>query len=277
MLKEYSKYIKEDIIINYYDFNFYIININFNEYTLFLNEHKKYNNKTWLYFKGIYYYCKFKYKKMLLLLNDIKESNIYTLLGRYYRCQKCDYYLMKKYYLMAIELGNSIAMRDLGYYYQYDEPNYYLMKKNYLMAIELGNLKAIHYLSYYYKDIEKNYDLMKKYYLIAIKLNDSCAMCKLAEYYKYIEKNYNLMKEYYLIAIEFNDSLAICYLKKYFKEIENNEANYYKYVYYPRILILILSINKQNRINKYKNKEHDNIFLPEEILTIVFNEYLLNI
>ena len=36
---------------------------------------------------------------------------------------------MKKYYLMAIEQGNSDAMNNLGYYYQHIEKDYDKMKK----------------------------------------------------------------------------------------------------------------------------------------------------
>ena len=41
-------------------------------------------------------------------------------------------------------------------YYQYTEKNYDLMKKYYLMAIELNDSESMYYLGWYYKYIEKN-------------------------------------------------------------------------------------------------------------------------
>ena len=79
---------------------------------------------------------------------------------------KKNYDLMKKYYLTAINKGNSIAMCNLGIYYENIEKNYDLMKKYYLMAIDNENTNAMIMLANYYKTI--NYDLMKKYYLMAI-------------------------------------------------------------------------------------------------------------
>jgi TPR repeat protein len=58
---------------------------------------------------------------------------------------------MKKYYLIAIELGNDIAMQNLGKYYQFIEKDYDKMKKYYLMAIELGNNEAEDKLIRYYR------------------------------------------------------------------------------------------------------------------------------
>ena len=54
---------------------------------------------------------------------------------------------MKKYYLMAIEKGNSNAMNNLAFYYEDIENNYDEMKKYYLMAIEKGNYDAMNNLA----------------------------------------------------------------------------------------------------------------------------------
>jgi TPR repeat protein len=94
-----------------------------------------------------------------------------------------NYEEMKKYYLMAIENGNSNAMFHLGLYYYYIEKNYEEMKKYYLMAIENGNSYAMYNLGYYYENIEKNYEEMKKYYLMAIENGHSRAMYALCTYY----------------------------------------------------------------------------------------------
>jgi TPR repeat protein len=108
---------------------------------------------------------------------------------------------MKKYFLMAIDKGNSDAMYDLGYYYQQVEEKYDLMKKYYLQAIDKGNSNSMHNLGEYYQYVEKKYDLMKKYYLQAIDKKNYNAMHNLGYYYQHIKKNYGLMKKYYFMAI----------------------------------------------------------------------------
>jgi len=58
-------------------------------------------------------------------------------------------------------------MNNLAIYYHRIK-NYDEMKKYYLMAIDLGNINSMVGLARYYDNIEKNYDMMKKYYLMAI-------------------------------------------------------------------------------------------------------------
>ncbi len=142
------------------------------------------------------------------------------------------------------------------------------------MSIELNNQNAMHSLAWYYYTIEKNNDLVEKYYIMASELNDLNAIHNLGSYYADI-KNYDLMKKYYLMAIELKNKVSVFNLKYYFKYIENNPSNYYKYIYYKRILTLIISINKLNKKNR--NKNCINMFLPEEILTLIFNEYIIEI
>jgi len=99
---------------------------------------------------------------------------------------------MKKYYTMAIEKGNIIAMNNLGLYYKDIEQNYDEMKKYYLMAIEKGENIAMSNLGHYYQTIEENYDEMKKYYLMAIEKGHNGAKKKLLEYYKDNMNNINI-------------------------------------------------------------------------------------
>ena len=84
-------------------------------------------------------------------------------------------------------IKDSIYYNFLGLFFQYDlkYKNYDLMKKYYLMAIELNHCGAMTKLGLYYKHIEKDYDLMKKYYLMAIELGYSDAMLKMGIYYKF--------------------------------------------------------------------------------------------
>ncbi len=310
LIEEYKKYIIQNNITNYYNFNFETIKTNIIKFESFLNDYKEYNNITYLYFKCVYYFCKEKYSIILKLADNIVESNIYTLIGYYYRNIKtnddlmkkyylmaielnnsnamynlgnyyeciANYDLMEKYYLMAIELNNTNAMWNLGNYYQYIE-NYDLMKKYYLMAVELNHSGVMCYLGYYYKYIEINYDLMKKYYNMAIKLNNFSAMNSLGCYYEKIELNYDLTKKYYLMAIEFGDNDAKYYLKHYCKTIEKNKNNYYIYVYYPRILTLVLAFLRYNKakIKPENGNKHikQKLFLPEEIYIKIYTDYIL--
>ncbi len=204
LLKKYAKYIVDDKITNYFNFNLNILNENLDKYVIFLNKYEHYNNNTWLYFKGIYYCCIFDDCKLMSLLDGIHESHIYCLIGKSNSYWIKNYHLMIKYYLMAIELNNSIAMVELGKHYRHYLRNYNLMKKYYLMAIELNNPYAMYYLGHYYGEIEHNYVLMEKYYKMAIEFNNFYALHQLAIYYQNTKQKYDLMKQYYISAIELN-------------------------------------------------------------------------
>mgnify|MGYP000684061917 CR=1 FL=1 len=79
----------------------------------------------------------------LFINNNINENNtdvIYVrYVGLYHRHITKNYEEMKKYYLRAIEKGDSTAMNNLGLYHENITKNYEEMKKYYLMAIEKGN------------------------------------------------------------------------------------------------------------------------------------------
>ena len=165
------------------------------------------------------------------------------------------YYLMKKYYLMAIELNNSNAMFNLGWCYENNEENYELMKKYYLMAIELNDSAAMFNLGWYYENNEENYELMKKYYLMAIELNHSYAMYILGQYYKNNENNYDLMKKYYLMAIELNDSYSINNLGLYYRITEKNDQTFVELYKYE---------DKEDIISLFNDKFKYNINLDEK-------------
>jgi len=96
---------------------------------------------------------------------DSMDSNELHYIGTYYHHVEKNYDIMKKYYLMAINKGNTMAMYRLGYYYHFVEKKYDEMKKYYLMAINKDNTFAMCNMGYYYCNVEKNYDEMKKYYL----------------------------------------------------------------------------------------------------------------
>jgi len=130
-----------------------------------------------------------------------------------------NYDLAEKYYLMAIELGNSDAMREISQYYYHIAKNNTLAKKYCLMAIKLGNSDAMCDYGHYNEEIIKNYKLAEKYYLMAIKLGNSDAMCDLGLYYVSNMERYDLAEEYYLAAVELSNSNAMYYLGCYHMNI----------------------------------------------------------
>ena len=202
------------------------------------------------YYYGIYYYEDIEkdydlMKKYYLMAIDLNNSCAMNNLGVYYQNIEKDYDLMKKYYLMAIELKNSYAMFWLGSYYE-DIEDYDLMKKYYLMAIELNNSGAMNNLGCYYETIDKNYDLMKKYFLMAIELNDNTAMYNFGFYHEHIEKDYDLMKKYYLMAIELNNRDAMANLRNYYIDNDMLLEEIELVMTYPKMIerkILIESIS----------------------------------
>jgi len=151
----------------------------------------------------------------------MEDSIIDLYYGVYYKIKK-NYEQMKKYYLIAIEKGNSDAMYNLGFYYQETKKDYKKMKKYYLMAIEKGHCKAMNSLGFYYQDKKNDYEQMKKYYLMAIEKGHRVVMYNLGFYYQTIEKNYEQMKKYYLMAIEKGDYDTIYHLELFCKN--NNDT-----------------------------------------------------
>jgi TPR repeat protein len=125
--------------------------------------------------------------------NDSNATYAMRKIAEYYLKNK-DYENMKKYYLMALENGSSIAMICLAEYYKDTEKNYKLMKKYYRMAIEKGHSNAMYSLGYHYHNTEKNYELMEKYYLMAIKKGHQDAINSLNHYYNNIEYKYESSK-----------------------------------------------------------------------------------
>ena len=53
-----------------------------------------------------------------IIINHSTDSNVFLWNGLYYRLVEKDYELMKKNYLIAIQLNNSNAMANLGIFYQ---------------------------------------------------------------------------------------------------------------------------------------------------------------
>lgn len=159
----------------------------------------------------------------IIINNKHHDSQFYFYLGKYfyrmgiYYKRRNNFKKMKKYYLKAIELGESDAMFALGFYYN-ERLKYEKMKKYYLLAIQYGHSNAMNILAQYYQYIETNYDLMKRYYLMAINLGDFVAMRNLARHYYERIGDREQAKYYFLLAA----ASAPEYLREYYyKSLEN--------------------------------------------------------
>ncbi len=309
ILIKYKNYIdKNEIPRDYYNYHgFYdipIIENNIDIYEQFINSEElmKYNknngNNTYLYFKALYYYCKKEYYNLLMLSSAVVESNIYLLVARYYENLDINYYHyhqeehIKEHYGMAINCKNVEALLKYADYYM-KQDNLDMGETYYKMSLLLDSSDGMCNLGYFYIYSSRNPDLAIKYYMMAESYNNPFAISLYIAYCRHIKKDFELMKINYVIAIEKYKTLmelhssskmkyyylkSVKELKYYCKTFEGNESNYYKYIYYPRILTIILSFRYKNKHKNDKNDKNDkqnNIFLPEEIYSIIYNEYIL--
>jgi len=96
-------------------------------------------------------------------ITKIYSKAMFKVSNHYYNIE--DYEQMKKYCLLAIDAGNTMAMFNLGRYYKECENNHELFMKYHLMAINEGDTDAIVSLGIYYYQIA-DYKMAEKYYLI---------------------------------------------------------------------------------------------------------------
>jgi len=152
----------------------------------------------------------------------MEDSIIDLYYGVYYRIKK-DYDQMNKYYLIAIEKNNAIAMNNLGFHYQIVEKDYEQMKKYYFMAIEKGNTKAMNNLGFYYGNIEKDYERMKKYYRMAIEKGNKNAFFHLEQFHKDSDDTLELLRLY--IKIDNKTKISDILVNYCNQKIINKEIN----------------------------------------------------
>ncbi len=221
------------------------------------------------------------------------------------------YDLMKKYYNMAIECGCLDGVYGLASHYG-DMRNYRAKLETHMLGVRLNDPSSMVAVGDCYAKYENNIDKMMEYYHMATKLNSPHGYVALGEYYKNDGKNEDLMLHYYNMAIikfknekSLTHERAICHLYAYYKKIKNYplmfmycvmgieygystfkstlkddcsviEGNMYnknKYIYYPRILTIILCFNRRNIQNINISKEK--YFLPAEIyINEIFQPYI---
>ena len=133
---------------------------------------------------------------------------------------KIIYNLLYKHEIIVVH--RSIECFYYGVYYKNVEKDYVEMKKYYLMAIDKGESKAMYNLGYYYEDVEKDYVEMKKYYLMAIDKGNSDAMINLGNYY------YQNIEDYSFLTLPYKNKTIINIINNKFKKDNNLPKEFYE-------------------------------------------------
>lgn len=213
----------------------------------------------------------FQYEKIedisvLKYVYELYENNKYTLncndglylnyAGIYAEYCTGDSDLSEKYYLMAVDKGNTYSMYNLALHY-YRQEKYDLVEKYYLMAIEGGDVNSMYNVAMLYYE-QGMCDLAKKYLLMAINKGDVCSMNSMGLLYKH-HNNFSSAEKYLLMAIEKGyvesmNNLARLYMegnkydlseKYYLMAIENED------VYSMHDLAIQYSKEKNQELSRY--------------------------
>lgn len=140
----------------------------------------------------------------------------------------------EKYYLLAIEKGDTNALFNLANLYD-DQEKYTEAEKYYLLAIEKGITNALYNLAILYKNQQKYADA-EKYYLLGIRNGIVEAYNNLAVLYE-DQQNYAEAEKQYLLAIEKGDKKALFNLAVFYED-QQKYAEAEKYY--------LLAIKKEN-------------------------------
>ena len=166
-----------------------------------------------------------------------------------YHCNEKNYDLMKKYYLLLIEKGCAVGMKNLGVYYRDFEKNYDLALSYLNQAqakVPRGDENVYAFASdFVWYDLAltyrfmKDYDNMKVYFekdiegptvMHVYKRTNIQSLVAFGCYYRDIEKNYELMKKHFIAASNIKGrsssnskkwkTTAMYYLSNYYDTIE---------------------------------------------------------
>ncbi len=259
---------------------------------------------TCIYYRCLFYAINGEYYKFLQLLK-IKEiyNNKYILhiIGQTFE-YTARYATMKKYYMMAIELGNKQSMCRLANYYLQVERNeafmkiYYLKAANadaylalgnfhrydnphlainyYIKAADMGNTTAmLNVANYAYAQLEDTTNklgILEKYFTKAIEYGDIRAMYEYGNFWQCSCGDINRMGYYFLLAISLMDPLHSKYNMYIYKTMIYRIKYYFSvaeqdimhFIYRVRILTIILA-NKKNTI-----------YIPPELFQYIIYNYL---
>ena len=210
--------------------------------------------------------------------NEILKSNLFFMLGYFYRLAK-DNDKCEKYYLLSfINYKNLYAGINLtDYYFQINnikEGETYCIQilNSNLIDLEIKKMILCNLGNFYY--LKKDYDIMKYYYQQSIEIfNCPKSSINLANYYLTIENNLNNCKLFYEKALTSNyqaTDVKYSYGIYYYYIINNNiKASEY--------LMESFNFGEQKAYNILKNicLELNDINTLEEVYNIGMNKYNL--
>ena len=224
-LSEKEAILKKEIVylVNKEEFNKALEKLGFLEK---INEPDAFNGKGNVYIRTGDIKSAEKYYLMAIEKgNDIAMTN----LGNLYKNEKKDINNAEKYYLMAAKRGNDIAMTNLGNLYKNEKKDINNAEKYYLMAVEKGNDKAMNNLGNLYKNEKRDIDSAEKYYLMAIEKGNGTAMFNLGYLFQNEKKDINNAEKYYLMAVEKGNSTAMFNLGYLFQNEKKDIDSAQKY------------------------------------------------
>jgi len=170
----------------------------------------------------------------LKMANGIEQDDDakWFMLGYIYN-EKGDFGGAEKYYKMASENGDSIALLQLAIIYKHQK-KLDDAEKHYLMAIENGNNRALLNIGYFYEGLER-FNEAEEYYKLGIKKGEKDCMLFLGVLYE-DQKRFSEAEKYYKMAYEKGCKDGSFFLGAYYNEQGKiNEAEHY----------YLLSINEQ--------------------------------
>ena len=132
------------------------------------------------------------------VVDEVADDTVLLYHGAHFRIQG-DFDKMIKYYLMAVEYGNTVAMFNLAKHYekQNDEPN---AIKYYLMGVGHGDIEAMMHLAYQFEAVGDNANALK-YYSMAFDHGCNRVVDKVLHYYRAANDSSNMIK-YWKIAVD---------------------------------------------------------------------------
>jgi TPR repeat protein len=191
-----------------------------------------------------------KIKPTSKTLSESKDGFTEYIFGLYYDKEEEDDDKMVKYYKMAAEKGNVVAMYELGHFYDENEDTNNMIKY-YSMGVEHGDIDSMCNLGCHYQDL-KDYPNMLKYWSLAIEKGDSGSMNNMANYYDDINDDENALK-YWLMAVEKGDTDAMNNIALYYQNKEQND----RAIEYYNMAIALLDDEAMYNLGSYYEEEED--------------------
>jgi len=216
------------------------------------------------------------WRKALRLANEIEQEYEAKLLLTGYNFDiQSNFVEAEKYYLMAVNLGNTVAMLCLGLLYD-GQQQFKQAEKYYLMAIENKHIGAMFKLGFLYHN-HQQFEEAEKYYLMAIEGGDTDSLLTLSMIFYSLNKNKSeakkLITEYIIknnadqngwildIAVNLWNG-EIKYAINRFKEFVKNknlgdegylQPYYYIFLYITRLVLYLIYSPRMNLERSLQN------------------------